>query len=249
MEQIRIPVAEMFGPTIQGEGPDVGKRTIFVRVCGCDFSCDWCDSKFAWTRTDTTLSYTSGRLATKIINMCKENNCYNVILTGGNPCLYDFTKVIKQLHKNNISVGVETQGSITPEWLKLVDTLVFSPKPPSSKQKDVYISITDFISGLKLITRQIIAIKIPIFNNEDLDFARQYSLYVNMVKENCKNVDIRMYLSVGNIDTNSSEPIRDRILAEYEELINKVNKDPMYFKNVYILPQVHTLIWGNRQGV
>ena len=34
-----IPVAEIFGPTIQGEGPDVGLKSIFVRVAGCDFAC------------------------------------------------------------------------------------------------------------------------------------------------------------------------------------------------------------------
>ena len=52
-----IPVAEIFGPTIQGEGPHVGMQTLFVRVAGCDFKCAWCDSKFAWKIDDSIIRY------------------------------------------------------------------------------------------------------------------------------------------------------------------------------------------------
>ena len=41
MDDIKIPIAEIFGPTLQGEGPDVGKRTMFIRVCGCSFNYSW----------------------------------------------------------------------------------------------------------------------------------------------------------------------------------------------------------------
>lgn len=39
-----IPVLEIFGPTIQGEGMVIGQKTMFVRTAGCDYSCSWCDS-------------------------------------------------------------------------------------------------------------------------------------------------------------------------------------------------------------
>ena len=44
----KIPVIEIFGPTIQGEGMVVGQKTMFVRTAGCDYSCSWCDSSFTW---------------------------------------------------------------------------------------------------------------------------------------------------------------------------------------------------------
>lgn len=44
----KIPVLEIFGPTIQGEGRVIGRKTMFVRTAGCDFRCSWCDSKFTW---------------------------------------------------------------------------------------------------------------------------------------------------------------------------------------------------------
>jgi 7-carboxy-7-deazaguanine synthase len=44
-EHIRI--SEIFGPTIQGEGPLIGRPTVFVRTAGCDYRCTWCDTLYA----------------------------------------------------------------------------------------------------------------------------------------------------------------------------------------------------------
>lgn len=44
----KVPVIEMFGPTIQGEGMVIGQKTMFVRTAGCDYTCAWCDSAFTW---------------------------------------------------------------------------------------------------------------------------------------------------------------------------------------------------------
>ena len=44
----KIPVLEVFGPTIQGEGRVIGRKTMFVRTAGCDYRCSWCDSAFTW---------------------------------------------------------------------------------------------------------------------------------------------------------------------------------------------------------
>src|SRR3954464_167518 len=43
----RIGVVEIFGPTIQGEGPLAGSKTMFVRLGGCDYRCTSCDSLHA----------------------------------------------------------------------------------------------------------------------------------------------------------------------------------------------------------
>lgn len=239
-KQNKIPVAEIFGPTIQGEGPNVGLKTLFVRVVGCDFNCEWCDSKFAWKVNKDTKFYEDYELAIELIKRCKETNTKHVILTGGNPCLYNFEKVIKTLKCFDISVDIETQGSKLPEWLILVDTVVISPKAPSSKQKDVFENVKKFLEDY---CWQNIAIKIPIFNDEDFEFAKRY--YDLVTEQN--NELIKMYLSVGNTNATESGDISRRVLDDYEKLINKVMSSEM--KKVYILPQVHTLVWNNKQGV
>lgn len=243
-----IPVVEIFGPTLQGEGPNAGARCIFVRVKGCDFSCDFCDSKFTWnTQESCKQDFSVYDLSMTLLRRCRESNCKRVILTGGNPCLYDFTRVVLNLRGEGIKVDVETQGSLFPEWLSYIDTIVFSPKPPSSGMPDVYEKLSSYLN--KVFDKKHIpsdyAIKIPVFNDEDIDFARKYSNLVNQID----NVRLKMYLSVGNSDVATKESIRDRVLSDYEELLNKINKFPRDFENIYILPQIHTLVWGNKQGV
>lgn len=239
-----IPVAEIFGPTIQGEGPHVGMKTIFVRVAGCDFKCAWCDSKFAWKIDGSIIRYDTKELADILVQECNNSKCSNVVLTGGNPCLYDFKEVIDILHDNNITVDIETQGSKMPDWLLDVDLLVISPKAPSSKQPDVYKTVNEYMKLLSSI-KQKVAIKIPVFNEEDFEFAMKYYALVDYYRE--KGVDIDLYLSVGNTNTTEAGDISKRVLSDYEKLINMVANS--YMERVFILPQVHTLVWGNKQGV
>lgn len=239
-----IPVAEIFGPTIQGEGPHVGMQTLFVRVAGCDFKCAWCDSKFAWKIDGSIKRYGTKELADILVQECNNSKCSNVVLTGGNPCLYDFKQVIDILHDNNITVDIETQGSKMPDWLLDVDLLVISPKAPSSKQPDVYKTVNEYMK-LLLSIRQKVAIKIPVFNEEDFEFAMKYYALVDYYRE--KGVDIDLYLSVGNTNTAEDGDISKRVLSDYEKLINMVANS--YMERVFILPQVHTLVWGNKQGV
>lgn len=239
-----IPIAEIFGPTIQGEGPHVGMQTLFVRVAGCDFKCAWCDSKFAWKIDGSIKRYGTKELADILVQECNNGKCSNVVLTGGNPCLYDFKQVIDILHDNNITVDIETQGSRMPDWLLDVDLLVISPKAPSSKQPDVYKTVNEYMKLLTSI-RQKVAIKIPVFNEEDFEFAMKYYALVDYYRE--KGVDIDLYLSVGNTNTTEAGDISKRVLSDYEKLINMVANS--YMERVFILPQVHTLVWGNKQGV
>ncbi|MGM9543547.1 MAG: 7-carboxy-7-deazaguanine synthase QueE [Romboutsia timonensis] len=239
-----IPVAEIFGPTIQGEGPHVGIKTLFVRVAGCDFKCAWCDSKFAWGIDTDTKRYQPEELSDLLIKKCKETNTSNVILTGGNPCLYDFSKVVEKLHNHNITVDVETQGSKLPEWLHNIDLLVISPKAPSSGQKDVYKNVNEFIRMAGIVDDKI-AIKIPVFNEEDFQFAEKYYTMVEYYRNH--GVKIDLYLSVGNNDVHEDGDISGRILKDYKFLIERVANSDM--KRVFVLPQVHTLVWGNKQGV
>lgn len=253
-----IFVSEIFGSTIQGEGAEAGARCIFCRVSNCDYSCQWCDSKFTWADKNA-LRLFGEEVSEKLLDKCISTNTYHVVLTGGNPCLYDFEEVIDTLHDHSIKVDVETQGSILPKWLNKIDTITFSPKPPSSKQKDTYENIKMFLENnvflnenyLEDIKKQNITIKIPVFNDEDIDYCRKFAALVEKLNEKeCNYINLKFYFSVGNSDTATKESIRDRVLMSYEDLINIINElNYPEFKHCYILPQLHTLIWGNKQGV
>ena len=237
-----IPVHEIF-VSIQGEGPDVGRKAVFVRVAGCTFDCPFCDSKFSWTLQGSK-KYSPEELANTLIEVSRKSKVNYVILTGGNPCIYDFTDVIKPCLEEGIEFAVETQGDLYPTWMGYLRTVVLSPKAPSSGQPDVYDKVSHYLEDILGMLPRVIAIKIPVFGEEDMEFVEKY---YNLIKSCHTTSDVRLYLSVGNDNVQEEGDISPRILAKYHELIDRVLESGM--EDVYVLPQLHTLVWGNKAGV
>lgn len=240
----KIPVIEIFGPTIQGEGMVVGQKTMFVRTAGCDYSCSWCDSAFTWDGSGKHLI--SQMTAEEIWAELKRigGNAFSfVTISGGNPVLLrNLDSLITILKENDIKIGVETQGSKWQDWLYEIDELTISPKPPSSGMVTNYSTLSDIIEKLQnRNSKQHISLKIVVFNQDDFDYAKQIHLLFPKIP---------FYLQVGNDEINSSDNTQliGHLLAKYEALIDKVVKDED-LKDVRVLPQLHTLVWGNKRGV
>ncbi|QCR32321.1 7-carboxy-7-deazaguanine synthase QueE [Lysinibacillus sp. SGAir0095] len=240
----KIPVIEIFGPTIQGEGMVVGQKTMFVRTAGCDYSCAWCDSAFTWDGSGKHLI--AQMTAEEIWAQLKKlggNGFSFVTISGGNPVLLrNLEALITILKNNDIKIGVETQGSKWQEWLYDIDELTISPKPPSSGMVTDYSMLTEMIGKLKSRnSNQHISLKIVIFNDEDYAYAKELHL---------SYPSLPFYLQVGNdeITERNNEQLIRHLLKKYEGLVDKVVADEQ-LKNVRVLPQLHTLIWGNKRGV
>ena len=132
-DESRMRVSEIFGPPIPGEGALIGLPTVFVRTGGCDFRCSWCDSLHA---VDTAYRHTGAAMGTDAVwaevFRLSNGNPLTVSLSGGNPAIQDFTQLIALGHAKGYRFACETQGSIAKPWFGDLDTLVLSPKPPSS---------------------------------------------------------------------------------------------------------------------
>jgi len=114
-----MQISELFY-SIQGEGPQVGMPAWFVRTCGCNLNCSYCDSKYAWKN--------GIKMSTKQIKGKINNSCKNVIITGGEPLLQeDLLDLMKLLSDKN--VYVETNGTIYKSNLIGFAKFVVSPKP------------------------------------------------------------------------------------------------------------------------
>ncbi|WP_431800460.1 7-carboxy-7-deazaguanine synthase QueE [Halobacillus andaensis] len=240
----KFPVLEIFGPTIQGEGMVVGRKTMFVRTAGCDYSCAWCDSAFTW---DGSAKEEVRRMtADEIINDLREtggDKFDHVTISGGNPALLkNLHELIKPLHEHQIEVALETQGSRWQDWFTEIDDLTISPKPPSSKMKTNWEVLDDILNRLSDFERlDHTSLKVVIFNDEDL----QYAEYVHQ-----RYPHIPFFLQVGNDDLAEEQPeqLAADLLTKYEWLIDKV-MDSSSLNHVRVLPQVHALLWGNKRGV
>jgi 7-carboxy-7-deazaguanine synthase len=129
----RIRVSEIFGPTVQGEGPLIGRPTVFVRTGGCDYHCTWCDTLYAVLPEfhDEWAFMTSADIMARVDELMGGNPLL-VSLSGGNPALQPLASLIALGRRNGHSFALETQGSISQRWFAELDWLILSPKPPSA---------------------------------------------------------------------------------------------------------------------
>jgi 7-carboxy-7-deazaguanine synthase len=241
----KIPVLEIFGPTIQGEGMVIGQKTMFVRTAGCDYSCSWCDSAFTWdgSAKDSIRQMEPDEIWKELKELGGEGFSF-VTISGGNPALLkNLDEFISLLKAERIQVCLETQGSRWQDWFYEIDELTISPKPPSSGMKTDF-EMLDLILG-KLQKRgdrnKHVSLKIVIFNDDDYEYAKMvYKRYPG----------IPFYLQVGNDDTATADDqdLILRLLGKYNWLIEKTMVDHD-LKDIKVLPQLHTYIWGNKRGV
>ncbi|ADU30632.1 7-carboxy-7-deazaguanine synthase QueE [Evansella cellulosilytica] len=240
----KFPVLEIFGPTIQGEGMVVGRKTMFVRTAGCDYSCSWCDSAFTWdgSSKEDIKQLTADEILCRLKKDGGKSFDY-VTISGGNPALFShLDELINLLHSENVKVALETQGSRWQEWFLKIDDLTLSPKPPSSQMITNWKILDEIIGHLSSNNRlQYTSLKIVIFTNEDLTYAKK-------IHERFPHIPL--YLQVGNedLDEDNEERLMKKLLEKYKWLVNEVMVSST-LNSVHVLPQLHTLLWGNRRGV
>lgn len=131
MEQGKLlPLMEEFY-TIQGEGANTGKPAYFIRIGGCDMGCWWCDVKESW---DATLHPLTS--ADDIAAHAAQYPAKAVVVTGGEPVLYNLDYLCQRLKENNILTYLETAGvkKLTGTW----DWICLSPKKGMLPQMEYF---------------------------------------------------------------------------------------------------------------
>jgi len=119
--------------TIQGEGQNIGKPSLLVRLQGCNLKCPWCDTVFA---RDKKKKKNEEYLTNEIDKIIEQyGNIGNIMITGGEPFL-QFDKIMKYFEKklSTCPIEIETNGTLLNENIEsLVKhkhkiTLNISPK-------------------------------------------------------------------------------------------------------------------------
>lgn len=117
---LMLPVMEHFY-TIQGEGGNSGCAAYFIRLGGCDVGCVWCDVKESWEAENHPLVN-----ITDMLQWVTDAKAKSVVITGGEPAMYDLHPLTEMLQQNGIETWIETSGSheISGKW----DWVCLSPK-------------------------------------------------------------------------------------------------------------------------
>ncbi len=135
---MKFKIAEKF-VSINGEGTKAGQLAVFIRLCGCNLNCSYCDTKWANEKDVSYLEMTEDEL----VEYVKNTGVYNVTLTGGEPLLHkdseDVGLLLKALSSiENVTVEVETNGSIDLKEFMVSNSVVFTMdyKLPGSGMED-----------------------------------------------------------------------------------------------------------------
>ena len=125
-------VAELFGPTFQGEGPSAGQQAMFVRLSRCNLSCPSCDTPYTWdtSRFDLRVS-TTRRDPQDVAAWALRMPTSLVVVTGGEPLLQQqaLLPLVTVLNRAGRRVEVETNGTITPTAQLSAQVTAFNVSP------------------------------------------------------------------------------------------------------------------------
>lgn len=157
IKSITYPIMEQFY-TIQGEGSYSGKAAYFIRLGGCDVGCVWCDVKESWEaqkHPNTSLEDIIKKVVTSQTNF--------VVITGGEPAMYDLTPLVNKLKALNIKVAIETSGCYALKGN--VDWYCFSPKKFKAPVEEAYDNAHE--------------LKVVIFHKSDFVWAEEHALKTN----------------------------------------------------------------------
>jgi len=156
-----LPVVEEFF-TLQGEGYQTGRAAYFIRLGGCDIGCSWCDSRFSWNPALHPMVETIA-----LIDHVIDSGADSVVVTGGEPLMWNLDFICNGLKSKNISTFIETSGAypLSGTW----DWICLSPKknmPPG----DEMCNIAD-------------ELKVIVQDTSDFEWAEKYR---GMVRQECR---------------------------------------------------------------
>ena len=112
----KVKIKEVFA-SIQGEGPYIGAKQLFVRFCNCNFRCHYCDTDFQGESLEL-----SQKELFDLIDQFDLKTIHSVSLTGGEPLLSaDFLeKFLPKLKEHNTKIYLETNATLPLELEKII---------------------------------------------------------------------------------------------------------------------------------
>lgn len=130
-----LTVSEVFGPTLQGEGPYTGRQVGFIRLGGCNLHCSWCDTPYTWDASRYDLRAELGRrTVASVLAHVDAMDVDTVVISGGEPLLQQkqpaWGLLLARLARVGVEIHVETNGTIAPSQAthRYVEHFSVSPK-------------------------------------------------------------------------------------------------------------------------
>ncbi|MFC1546551.1 7-carboxy-7-deazaguanine synthase QueE [bacterium] len=230
---IKAHISEIFS-SIQGEGIYCGQRQIFIRFSGCNLSCDYCDAE-----QNQNSAYGDIYSVRDVINSIKKLSFpyalhKAVSLTGGEPLIQSefINKLIPELKKLGLSVYLETNGTCPDELnkvIKQIDIISCDIKLKSFTKHNIWPLQKKFLNILNTKGKKFF-LKIVFSNKLD-----KHEIFGILEKIALLNIDYPICLQPVTIN--------NVVLAD-EKFTASIQKYGLkLFKDVYVIPQVHKILF------
>ncbi len=135
--------------TLQGEGPNVGVPSIFIRLGGCNLACDFCDTDFE-NFSEISLEKLTNQVKELSLNEQKQRSVNLVVITGGEPFRQAIDKMCKTLIEEGFAIQIETNGTLYREIPKEVE-VICSPKVSHGKYLKIREDLLKQITAFKFL--------------------------------------------------------------------------------------------------
>ncbi|WP_295630807.1 7-carboxy-7-deazaguanine synthase QueE [Novosphingobium sp.] len=144
-----IPGEPEIFASLQGEGPSIGRPSVFVRLSRCNLACTWCDTAYTWRfsgdnrphrddiafdRSANQVTWAEDEVAARIAALFAPAAQPRLVITGGEPLLQGsaLARMVEALKQavTALHVEIETNGTVAPHPAldALVDQYNVSPK-------------------------------------------------------------------------------------------------------------------------
>lgn len=216
----KITIKEIF-ESIQGEGPYVGEKQLFVRTTRCNLSCKYCDTDFLCDNASKDYNFD------EFFEKLKQSDAQVISFTGGEPLLEaDFLSEFLRKYKNRLNkkIYLETNGTNANELKKVID----------------YVDIVSMDIKLKSAT----GMEFSLISFDDfIEVAKQKEVFAKVVfDENITNSEIEEAAILAKkygilLVLQPKMPTSPNI--SLEEIFNKFYDK---YKNIRLIPQVHKFL-------
>lgn len=250
-----LRVSEIFA-SVQGEGPFVGRPSVFVRLALCNLQCAYCDTKYTWLFEEEKQKQMMARIRQKqrdkvdwkvyekssevrnlsVTDVAKtvvdlsQDRIRSLVLTGGEPLIQRaaLTSLLQTLLDKGYQIEMETNGTIIPRGLP-VEGIHFNVSPKLSNSFQPFEKRIHCEVLREFVNRNSI-FKFVITQEKDITEVQNLVQLVNIPKE-------RVYLMPEGTDIETLH-VRGRWLAT--ECVQRG------FRYSH---RLHIDLWGNRRGI
>jgi 7-carboxy-7-deazaguanine synthase len=134
-----MKISELFY-SIQGEGKRTGRPSFFIRTNFCNLRCKFpsgnlCDTPYTSWNPDNKENRGDMSISA-IAEEYKKHKCHDVVITGGEPTMYqdeiiELSQKLKEINPD-VYITIETNGTSAGEFIEHIHLMSVSPKLSSS---------------------------------------------------------------------------------------------------------------------